>query len=245
MIKVERNGARVDVILATPERRNVQTEETWIELARIGRDLDSRTRVVVLRAEGESFSAGLDRKVFTGEANPSLTEMLQGTNEEMQDRIAVFQEAFRWWHECDAITIAQVQGHAIGAGFQLALACDQRIISDTATFAMKEISLGLVPDLTGTHSLMQLVGYSRALDICSTGRTLGAEEAVRIGLALNSVTSEDLATTVDGYVDLIMGMQEPALRAIKRLHNQMRTRDKQFVAERREQTTLLRGMLGD
>ena len=245
MIKVERNGARVDVILATPERRNVQTEETWIELARIGRDLDSRTRVVVLRAEGESFSAGLDRKVFTGEANPSLTEMLQGTNEEMQDRIAVFQEAFRWWHECDAITIAQVQGHAIGAGFQLALACDQRIISDTATFAMKEVSLGLVPDLTGTHSLMQLVGYSRALDICSTGRTLGAEEAVRIGLALNSVASEDLATTVDAYVDLIMGMQEPALRAIKRLYNQTRTRDKQFVAERREQTTLLRGMLGD
>ena len=245
MIKVERSGARVDVILATPERRNVQTEETWIELARIGRDLDSRTRVVVLRAEGESFSAGLDKKVFTGEANPSLTEMLQGTNEEMQDRIAVFQEAFRWWHECDAITIAQVQGHAIGAGFQLALACDQRIISDTATFAMKEVSLGLVPDLTGTHSLMQLVGYSRALDICSTGRTLSAGEAVRIGLALNSVPIEALASAVDAYVELIMGMQEPALRAIKRLHNQTRTRDKQFVAERREQATLLRGMLGD
>ena len=94
MIKVERSGARVDVILSAPERRNAQTEETWIELARIGRDLDPRTRVVVLRAEGESFSAGLDKRVFTGEANPNLQKMLQGTNEEMQDRIAVFQEAF-------------------------------------------------------------------------------------------------------------------------------------------------------
>ena len=150
MIKVERSGARVDVILSAPERRNAQTEETWIELARIGRDLDPRTRVVVLRAEGESFSAGLDKRVFTGEANPNLQEMLQGTNEEMQDRIAVFQEAFRWWQECDAITVAQVQGHAIGAGFQLALACDQRIIADNASFAMKEISLGLVSDLSGS-----------------------------------------------------------------------------------------------
>ncbi len=245
MIKVERSGARVDVILSAPERRNAQTEETWIELARIGRDLDPRTRVVVLRAEGESFSAGLDKRVFTGEANPNLQEMLQGTNEEMQDRIAVFQEAFRWWQESDAITIAQVQGHAIGAGFQLALACDQRIIADNASFAMKEISLGLVSDLTGTYSLMQLVGYSRALDISTTGRFVEAAEAVHIGLALQSVPAEDLAAAVDSYVESLMAMQEPALRAVKRLFNQVRTRDKQFVAERREQTALLRGMLGD
>ncbi|CAB5077519.1 unannotated protein [freshwater metagenome] len=170
--------------------------------------------------------------------------MLEGTNEEMQDRIATFQEAFRWWHECDAITIAQVQGHAIGAGFQLALACDQRILADDAKFAMKEISLGLVPDLTGTYSLMQLVGYSRALDICSTGRSVEAAEAVQIGMALKAVPVADLAAAVDSYVESLMAMQEPTLRAVKRLHNQVRTRDKQFVAERREQTALLRGMLG-
>ena len=244
MITVERSGARVDIILNAPERLNAQTEETWIELARIGRDLDPRTRVVVLRAEGPSFSAGMDKRVFTGEANPNLREMLEGTNEEMQDRIATFQEAFRWWHECDAITIAQVQGHAIGAGFQLALACDQRILADDAKFAMKEISLGLVPDLTGTYSLMQLVGYSRALDICSTGRSVEAAEAVQIGMALKAVPVADLAAAADSYVESLMAMQEPTLRAVKRLHNQVRTRDKQFVAERREQTALLRGMLG-
>lgn len=92
---------------------------------------------------------------------------------------------------------------------------------------------------------MQLVGYSRALDISTTGRFVEAAEAVHIGLALQSVPAEDLATAVDSYVESLMGMQEPALRAVKRLFNQVRTRDKQFVAERREQTALLRGMLGD
>ncbi|NBO08057.1 MAG: enoyl-CoA hydratase/isomerase family protein, partial [Actinobacteria bacterium] len=123
-------------------------------------------------------------------------------------------------------------------------ACDQRILADDAKFAMKEIALGLVPDLTGTYSLMQLVGYSRALDICSTGRTVEAAEAVQMGMALKAVPGADLARTVDAYVESLIAMQEPALRAVKRLHNQVRTRDKQFVAERREQTALLRGMLG-
>ncbi|MEI7944419.1 MAG: hypothetical protein WCI25_06320, partial [Actinomycetes bacterium] len=71
-----------------------------------------------------------------------------------------------------------------------------------------------------------------------------AAEAVQIGMALKAVPVADLAAAVDSYVESLMAMQEPTLRAVKRLHNQVRTRDKQFVAERREQTALLRGMLG-
>ena len=76
------------------------------------------------------------------------------------------------------MSIAAVQGHAIGAGFQLALACDLRVVADDVQFAMRETSLGLVPDLTGTHPLVGLVGYARALEICVTGRFVHAEEAV-------------------------------------------------------------------
>ena len=67
-----------------------------------------------------------------------------------------------------------MQGYAIGAGFQLALACDLRVLADDAQLSMKETSLGLVPDLTGTKPLVEAVGYSRALEICTTGRLVGA-----------------------------------------------------------------------
>ncbi len=70
-----------------------------------------------------------------------------------------------------------MQGYAIGAGFQLALACDLRVLADDARFTMREPALGLVPDLTGTKPLVELVGYSRALEICATARWVAADEA--------------------------------------------------------------------
>ncbi len=70
-----------------------------------------------------------------------------------------------------------MQGHAIGAGFQLALACDLRVLAEDARFSMAEVTLGLVPDLAGTKRLVELVGYARALEICATGRRIDATEA--------------------------------------------------------------------
>ena len=95
----------------------------------------------------------------------------------MQRAIAAYQEGFTAWAECPAVVIAQVHGYAIGAGFQLALAADLRVASLDAWFAMRETSLGLVPDLGGTGPLVHLVGYARALEICATGRPVSAPEA--------------------------------------------------------------------
>src|SRR4029078_7583721 len=81
------------------------------------------------------------------------------------------------------VSVAVVQGHAIGAGFQLALSCDLRVVGDDAQFCMKEPALELVPDLTGTKPLVDSVGYARALEICATARVIGAAEALEIGLA--------------------------------------------------------------
>ena len=96
---------------------------------------------------------------------------------ELADVIASYQYAFSWLRRPDIITIAAVQGHAIGAGFQLALACDFRVLSEDARFAMLETSLGLVPDLGGTQPLVEAIGYPRALEICVTGRWVDADEA--------------------------------------------------------------------
>ncbi|HEX5567127.1 MAG TPA: enoyl-CoA hydratase/isomerase family protein, partial [Streptomyces sp.] len=185
-VRLAVDGAVATVTLDRPARRNAQTPAMWRALAEAGRLLPGEVRVVVLRAEGPSFSAGLDRQAFTPEGfdgEPSFTELAQGSDADLDATIAAYQEAFTWWRRNDLVSVAAVQGHAIGAGFQLALACDLRVCADDAQFAMRETSLGLVPDLTGTHPLVGLVGYARALEICATGRSVHAEEAERTGLA--------------------------------------------------------------
>ncbi len=183
------------VRLNRPESRNAQGPALWRDLAAIGRDLAPDVRAVVLCAEGPSFSAGLDRRMLTPEGIPgegSMLEFAQMAPEELDTLIATFQEAFTWWRRSRVVTVAAVQGHAVGAGFQLALGCDVMVVADDVQLAMKEPSLGLVPDLGGTLPLVEAVGYSRALELVVSGRWVGAQEAVRIGLALHAVPRDEL-----------------------------------------------------
>lgn len=211
---------RWDVVLAGPENRNAQTPATWRALSAVGEAVrEGKPRVVVLRAEGPSFSAGLDRAMFTTgvDDEPSLGRLAEASDEEIDTTIAGFQAGFTWWREVDAITVAAVQGHAVGAGFQLALACDLRVVARDATFRMAETSLGLVPDLAGTGPLVDLVGYPRALEICGTGRPVGAEEAVRLGLAEAVVDGDALGGAVDTLVGALTAAPGGAVVATKHL----------------------------
>ncbi len=183
------------VRLTRPESRNAQGPALWHALAEVGRTLDPAVRAVVLCADGPSFSAGMDRRMLTPEGIPgqgSMVEFASMPAAELQALIATFQDAFSWWRRADVVTVAAVQGHAVGAGFQLALGCDLMVVADDVQLAMKEPSLGLVPDLGGTLPLVEAVGYSRALELVVSGRRVGAEEAVRIGLALKAVPRDQL-----------------------------------------------------
>ena len=137
--------------------------------------------------EGQSFSAGLDRAMLdpaTSADDPeSVVGLLGRSDEEISETVDRFQRGFTWLRDPRFVSVAVVQGHAIGAGFQLALSCDLRVVGDDAQFCMKEPALGLVPDLTGTKPLVESVGYARALEICATARVVGAAEALEIGLA--------------------------------------------------------------
>lgn len=153
-VRLTVDDAVATVTLTNPAKRNAQSPALWRALTEAGRALPGTVRVVVLRGEGMSFSAGLDRQAFTPEGfdgEPSFLDMARGPEAELDATIAEYQEAFTWWRRNDLVSIAAVQGHAIGAGFQLALACDLRIVAEDVQFAMRETSLGLVPDLTGTH----------------------------------------------------------------------------------------------
>jgi enoyl-CoA hydratase/carnithine racemase len=211
--RMSQDGPVTTVTLDRPEVRNAQTPALWLALADLSSRLTGETRVVVVRGEGPSFSAGLDRSVM-GEG---LTQIARLSPEAAADLIGTYQAGFSWLRRPDLITIAAVQGHAIGAGFQLALACDLRVAADDASFSMAEVGLGLVPDLTGTHRLVELVGYARALELCVTGRRVGAAEADRIGLANLVVPASELEAATRDLIAAILSHNRDAVVEIKAL----------------------------
>jgi enoyl-CoA hydratase/carnithine racemase len=183
------------VTLNRPETKNSQTPATWNALRVIGASLNPDIRVVVVRGAGDTFSSGLDRRMLAPEGiegETGVMQLLDMPDPEMAESIATWQEGFTWLRRPDIITVAVVQGAAVGAGFQLALACDLRVLADDARFSMREPLLGLVPDLTGTKPLVDLVGYARALEICATTRWVLADEAHQIGLATVVVPVDEL-----------------------------------------------------
>ncbi|MBW1597573.1 enoyl-CoA hydratase/isomerase family protein [Streptomyces sp. JJ38] len=248
-VEAENDGGVATVTLANADKRNAQSPAMWRALAAVGRELPGSVRVVVLRGEGKSFSAGLDRQAFTPEGfdgEPSFLDLARGPAEEMDRTIAEYQEAFTWWRRPDVVTVAAVQGHAIGAGFQLALACDLRVCADDAQFAMRETSLGLVPDLTGTQPLVNLVGYARALEICATGRFVHADEAERTGLANLVVPRAELdAATADLAAALLAAPRDAVIETKALLQGAAeRSYGEQRIAERAAQGRRLRDLAG-
>jgi enoyl-CoA hydratase/carnithine racemase len=219
-LRVHADEAVTTVTLDRPATKNSQTPATWRALREIGESLAPGTRVVVVRGTGDSFSSGLDRRMLTPEGvdgEASLISLLAMSDADLADAIGDFQKGFTWLRRSDIISVAAVQGHAIGAGFQLALSCDLRVVADDAAFSMREPMLGLVPDLTGTKPLVELVGYSRALEICATARSVGAEEAEAIGLATVVVPRAELEPTVDDLVAALTAHMHGAVAETKGL----------------------------
>jgi len=213
-VRTARDGAVLTVILDRADQLNAQTPDTWAALRAIGEQLDDEVRVVVVRGEGRAFSAGLDRTLFSAEPGVAggLGELGSMPPDLAQERIRGYQAGFRWLRSPGIVSVAAVQGHAIGAGAQLALACDLRVLADDAQLRLPEVPLGLVPDLTGTSTLVELVGYSRAVEICLTGRAVGAAEAVSIGLANVAVPAAQLDATVADLAAALLGPDAGASR---------------------------------
>jgi enoyl-CoA hydratase/carnithine racemase len=247
-IRTSRDGVVLTVTLDRPDQLNAQTPATWSALAAVGGALDDDVRVVVLRGEGRAFSAGLDRSMFSADPGTSggLGDLGNRPTEEARERIREYQAGFRWLRSPGIVSVAAVQGHAIGAGMQLALACDLRVLADDAQLRMPEATLGLVPDLTGTSNLVELVGYSRALEICLTGRAVSAPEAMAIGLANLVVPAAELEGTVADLVAALTGPPVGASRATAALvrsavRNDPATQD---AAERAAQVLRLQELVG-
>jgi enoyl-CoA hydratase/carnithine racemase len=211
----------------------------WRAIAEFGDSLPASVRVVVVAGNGPSFSSGLDRSMFA-----SLGAEAQAGDNAFLDTIASYQSAFSWLRRPEFISVAAVQGHAIGAGFQLALACDIRVAAPDVQFRMAEPALGLVPDLGGTQVLVDTVGYSRAIEMCATNRTIGADEADRIGLVNLVVPADQLDAAVDDLVAALTSTVHDAVTMTKALLLGARDRpyQQQLLAERQAQLVRIKAL---
>jgi enoyl-CoA hydratase/carnithine racemase len=199
-------GHRADLILRRPDVLNAMDWTVFDGLASAADEVDaSDARVLVVRGEGRSFSSGIDFNVF-GEVQQAPQQM-----------IARAQAGFRRIAALDIPTIAAVKGHALGAGLQLALACDLRIVASDASLGLLEHRFGIVPDLCGTHRLPSLVGTGRAKRMIWLAERIDGKEAGRIGLAEWVVGVDTVDSTADEVAGRLAAAPPLAVRAVKKL----------------------------
>lgn len=173
-IKFEVKEAIAFLTLNRPEKRNSLTARIYEELGHVLDSLrqNEEVRVVILTGAGEkAFCAGID-----------LNFLKEVESAWVRRQLAFFQEVHLKTLHLPQPVIAALNGVVIGAGLELALACDLRIAAQNATFSIPEVRYGIIPDLGGTQLLPRLVGPSQAKRLILTGMTIRAEEALQIGL---------------------------------------------------------------
>lgn len=227
------------VTLNRPEVRNAQTPQMWEQLAQIANTVPEHVRFVLLAGAGVDFSAGLDRAVFADTSSDGMIASLQLNPDAFIQRA---QEAFKAWTQIPQIVVAAVQGNVIGAGFQLALASDIMVAAPDARFALRETSIGLIPDLGGTGALIDALGYRRAFALCAMGDFLPADSAHAMGL-VHSIGDDPQALAADVIAQL-RPINPGAVTDVKALLRQVATDLDSWDEERSVQIRRLTDLFG-
>ncbi|MBU6316859.1 MAG: crotonase/enoyl-CoA hydratase family protein [Acidobacteria bacterium] len=224
-----------DVRMVRTDKRNALDNAMFLALAEAGERLkhEPGIRVVVLSGDGASFCAGLDLGTMTQLAGGAERPSAGNPGEMKEGRITHLGQQVCWvWQEIPVPVIAAVHGHALGGGIQLALGADIRIVHPDTQMSVREVFWGLVPDMTGTLFLSQLVGADVAKELVFTARIFDGREAKEMGLATRlSDTPYDDAMAMARE---IAGRSPDAVRAAKTLMNGLFNAGaaEQFAAER-------------
>lgn len=222
--RFEVSGRSAILTLARPETRNAITGMAMLSEVIGGieaAEADSDVGVLVITGDGPAFSAGGNIKDMA-----DRTGLFAGTPEEMTEGYrASIQRLTRTMLSVDLATIAAVNGPAVGAGFDLALSCDLRIGSTNARFAHTFVDLGIIPGDGGAWLLPRVLGWQRAAELSFTGRTVGAAEALRLGILLEVTEPDSLIPRALAMADLIGSKPAHSIRLAKRLLRQARSMD--------------------
>ena len=185
-VLVDQAGGVLTLTLNRPEKLNPLTEGLLDELfACLARARDDDTvRAVVLTGAGRGFSAGADLRVSLNNPNRDVRRTLQFH----------YAPVITLMREIEKPVIAAVNGVAAGAGMSLALAADMRIAAESASFIQAFVRIGLVPDAGATFFLPRLIGMAQAAELAMLGETVGAADALRLGMVNRVVADAELAT---------------------------------------------------
>jgi enoyl-CoA hydratase len=210
-VSVEVDQAIATICLDRPAKHNALTPEMLQQLEQIliGLDADRTVRVALVTAAGDrSFCAGADIKRFKALEPLDMWAQWTRVGHRVFDRLAGLRQP----------TIAAVSGNAYGGGFELALACDLRILADDATLGLTEVGIGTLPGWGGTGRLRELVGAGRAKELIFTGEPLTAEQAVAWGVANRLApkaavikTAHALAAKIAGRAPIAVQMAKQAI----------------------------------
>ncbi len=221
-IQVTIDQGVADVRLNRPEKMNALDRGMFTALTETADSLaeDTSLRCVVLSGEGRAFCAGLDFSGFQGMTDrdgPAASDPSSAVHDTGERITHYGQQAVYGWTTLPVPVIAAVHGHALGGGIQLALGADIRIVAPDAKLSVMEVRWGLIPDMTGTQSLVNLVGLDVAKELTFTGRTVTGTEAAELGLCTH--VSDNPHHDALELATEIASKSPHAIRAIKRLFN--------------------------
>jgi enoyl-CoA hydratase len=206
-LRVERPSDGVALlVLDNPDQRNAMSDAMTEAWAAAVADLagDPTVRAVVVTGEGSAFCSGGDTSWIASEPDATV--------DDLRRRILPFYRAWLGIRSLEVPTIAAVNGAAIGAGLCLALACDIRYAATSARLGVPFVKLGMHPGMAATWSLPEVVGAAAARDLLLTGRLVGADEALRLGLVSRVI---DDATFLDEVLAVAAGVAATAPIAIR------------------------------
>jgi enoyl-CoA hydratase/carnithine racemase len=211
----EQDGPLVTLTMNEPEKRNPLTGNRAIPefLAAIERIHNDRSvRCVILTGNGPSFSAGGDIREMKRQASDEVSEM----DIRQEYRLGIQRLSLNLFN-LEVPLIAAINGHAIGAGLDLACMCDIRIASDKAKMAASFIKVGIIPGDGGAWLLPRVVGMSRAAEMVLTGDMIDAQQALSYGLVSRVVAPEELLNTARDLAGRITQHASHSVRLTKRL----------------------------
>ena len=204
-VDVTAEKQRADIILRRPPLNVIEMpQRDQLRLVFEALDVDERVRVIVLRAAGEHFSSGGNIKGFM-EASPEHVSKLA-------------------WNiaapaRCSKPVIAANRGYCFGVGFEISLACDFRIVSETCFYALPEQKLGQIPGSGGSARLQKIVGITRTKDIVMRSKRIPGKQALDWGIATECVPDAKLEAATDALVDELLSFSPLAQRTAKKLLN--------------------------
>ena len=204
-VEISAERERADIILDRPPFNTISMpQRNQLRQVFEALDEDPRVRVIVLRSVGEHFSSGGFIRGFL-EASPEHVSKLA-------------------WNiaapaRCSKPVIAANRGYAFGVGFEISLACDFRIVSETCLYALPEQKLGQIPGSGGSARLQKIVGITRTKDIVMRSKRISGRQALEWGIATDCVADDKLEATVDALVDQLRTFSPLAQRTAKKLLN--------------------------